>query len=161
MDNQNDLLSMSRQYEDPIFLITNIPNTSYACWYFERRFRIETFFSDQKSRGFQINKSHLSDPRRLSRLLIYLTDRIDKSIFRLGLDWLKYTLNRGLHFEVHYHFQPAHSAVNVRSAILNMTRFFGSSPKKVLNYRPMWEISGRNRANFKIPSRNNRHIENC
>ena len=25
----------------------------------------------------------------------------------------------------------------------------------------MWEISGRNRANFKIPSRNNRHIENC
>ena len=47
------------------------------------------------------------------------------------------------------------------AAILNMTRFFGSSPKKVLNYRPMWEISGRNRANFKIPSRNNRHIENC
>ena len=48
-----------------------------------------------------------------------------------------------------------------RTAILNMTRLLSSSPKKVLNYRPMWEISGRNRANFKIPSRNNRHIENC
>jgi len=37
---------------------------------YQKRFRIETFFSDQKSRGFHIHKSHISDPRRLSRLLI-------------------------------------------------------------------------------------------
>jgi hypothetical protein len=30
----------------------------------------EIFFSDQKSRGFHIPKSHISDPQRLSRLLI-------------------------------------------------------------------------------------------
>ena len=90
-------------------------NASRAAWFYRRRFRIETFFSDQKSRGFHIHKSHLSDPARLSRLLVaacltYVwliglglftltsgkhrlidrTDRVDKSIFRLGLDWLKY-----------------------------------------------------------------------
>ena len=31
---------------------------------------IETFFSDQKSRGFNIHKNHISDPIRLSRLKI-------------------------------------------------------------------------------------------
>jgi hypothetical protein len=71
---------------------------------------IETVFSDQKSRGFHIHKSHLSDPARLCRWLIascladlwivYLgvcamrqdgmkrlhrQDRCDLSLFRLGL----------------------------------------------------------------------------
>ena len=71
---------------------------------------IETFFSDQKSRGFHLHKSHLRDPKRLARLLIaaclaylwlvYLgvcalrddwlkrlhrQDRCDLSLFRLGL----------------------------------------------------------------------------
>ena len=29
-----------------------------------------SYFSDQKSRGFHLHKSHISDPQRLSRLLI-------------------------------------------------------------------------------------------
>ncbi len=120
-----------KEYEDPIYLVTNLPNGSYACWYYRKRFRIETFFSDQKSRGFYIHKSHLSSPERISRLLIaaclaYIwvislglltlstdkhklidrTDRIDKSIFRLGLDWLKYVLKKGEPFEVFFLFQP-------------------------------------------------------
>jgi hypothetical protein len=126
-------------YEEPIYLITNLPNGSLACWFYKRRFRIETFFSDQKSRGFHIHKSHLSDPIRISRLLIaaclaYIwmicfglfviaqgktglidrTDRIDKSLFRLGLDWLKHVLKRGLPFDVHFLFQPAQLGGNVR-----------------------------------------------
>ena len=77
---------------------------------YKKRAHIETFFSDQKSRGFNIDKSHLSDPKRVSRLLIasclaylwlvYLgvcatqedwmqllhrRDRCDLSLFRLGL----------------------------------------------------------------------------
>jgi hypothetical protein len=28
-----------------------------ACRYYQKRFRIETFFSDQQSRGFHIHKS--------------------------------------------------------------------------------------------------------
>ena len=82
------------------------------------RAHIETFFSDQKSRGFHLHKSHLSDPRRLARLLIvsclaylwlvYLgvcalrddwlkrlhrRDRCDLSLFRLGLRLLARCLN--------------------------------------------------------------------
>ncbi|MBK8418299.1 hypothetical protein [Candidatus Villigracilis saccharophilus] len=73
------------------------------------------------------HKSHLADPTRLSRLLIaaclaYIwmitqgffviakgklslidrTDRRDKSLFRLGLDWLKYALNIPLIFSPHF-----------------------------------------------------------
>jgi hypothetical protein len=126
-------------YEEPIYLITNLPNGSRACWFYKRRFHLETFFSDQKSRGFHIHKSHLSDPMRISRLLIaaclaYIwmiclglfviaqdktglidrTDRVDKSLFRLGLDWLKHVLKRGLPLDVHFFFKPAQFSVNVR-----------------------------------------------
>ena len=41
-----------------------------ACHYDQKRFRIETFFADQKSRGLHIHKAHIADPQRLSRLLI-------------------------------------------------------------------------------------------
>ncbi|MHC4537282.1 MAG: IS4 family transposase [Planctomycetota bacterium] len=127
------------RYEEPIYLVTNLPNAYQACRYYRRRYRIETFFSDQKSRGFHIHKSHLSNPIRLSRLLIaaclaYIwmicqglwviatkntslidrTDRIDKSIFRLGLDWLKYALKRNIDFEPTFWFQPLELVVNVR-----------------------------------------------
>ncbi len=59
-----------QEYDAPLFLITNVPTASRAAWFYRRRFRIETFFSDQKSRGFHMHKSHLSDPARLSRLLL-------------------------------------------------------------------------------------------
>ena len=127
------------EYAEPVFLVNNLPNASYAAWYYRRRFRIETFFSDQKSRGFQIHKSHLADPARLSRLLLaaclaYLwmvglglltlaqghqklidrTDRVDKSIFRLGLDWLKYALKKNLPIQVFFRLEPDLVDVNVR-----------------------------------------------
>jgi len=57
-------------YKEPIFLLTNIELPQEACFYYKKRFKIETFFSDQKSRGFNIHKSHLSDPDRIYRLLI-------------------------------------------------------------------------------------------
>jgi len=92
-----------------------------ACYWYEKRFRIETLFSDQKSRGFNLHKSHISEPARLARLMIaaclayiwiiYLgvvakrdgwvaiihrTDRCDLSLFKLGLDLLEHFLNEGL-----------------------------------------------------------------
>jgi len=119
-------------YKDPIYLVTNLRKGSQACWFYKRRFLIETFFSDQKSRGFHINKSHLADPIRISRLLIaaclsYVwmmcfglfvvaqektglidrTDRVDKSLFRLGLDWFIHVLKQGLPLDVYLIFQPA------------------------------------------------------
>ena len=89
---------------------------------------IETFFSDQKSRGFHIHKSHMSDPQRLSRLLIaaclayiwivYLGSlcekdgwrehihrkkRCDLSLFQLGLRFLEHFLNEELPIPVQFH----------------------------------------------------------
>ncbi len=97
-------------YDVPIYLVTNMPDLDAALATYRKRAHIETFFSDQKSRGFHIHKSHLSDPARLSRLLIasclaylwivYLgvcavrddwlkqlhrQDRCDLSLFRLGV----------------------------------------------------------------------------
>jgi len=118
-------------YQDPIFLISSLPNASLAARFYKRRFSIETFFSDQKGRGFHIHQSHLAHPVRVSRLLIaaclaYIwmiglglftlstgnhtlidrTDRVDKSIFRLGLDWLTYCLKDELPFPVFFRFKP-------------------------------------------------------
>jgi hypothetical protein len=118
-----------KAYRDSIFLISNCASIELACHYYRRRFRLETLFSDKKSRGFHIEKSHLSDPARLSRLffatslayiwLIHLgmmvfqdegkrslidrTHRTDKSLFRLGLDWVKYSLTNGLDVLVAFH----------------------------------------------------------
>jgi hypothetical protein len=124
-----------KSYKDPIFLISNCDSFTLACCYYRRRFRLETLFSDQKSRGFHIDKSHLSDPTRLSRLLLasslaYIwlihlgmlvfqddslhalidrTHRTDKSLFRLGLDWVRYSMTHGLDIVVAFHLfgQPA------------------------------------------------------
>jgi hypothetical protein len=60
----------AKGYQEPLYLVSNMDAAEEACRYDQKRFRIETFFSDQKSRGFHIHKSHISDPQRLSRLLI-------------------------------------------------------------------------------------------
>lgn len=114
-------------YQEPIYLITNLELAEEACYWYRRRMRIETFFSDQKSRGFHLHKSHLADPQRLARLLIaaclayiwmiYLgtlcrqqgwhkvihrTDRCDLSLFQLGLDLLDYFENEGKRIPVDF-----------------------------------------------------------
>jgi hypothetical protein len=107
--------------QEPIYLVSNMTLAEEACYWYGKRFRIETFFSDQKSRGFHLQKSHIADPERMSRLLIaaclayiwviYLgiiakrdqwvaiihrTDRCDLSLFQLGLDLLEHFLNDSL-----------------------------------------------------------------
>jgi hypothetical protein len=57
-------------YQDPLYLVTNLELAEEACYWYRRRYRIETFFSDQKSRGFNLHKSHISEPERLARLMI-------------------------------------------------------------------------------------------
>jgi hypothetical protein len=110
-----------KRYESPLFLVSNMACAHEICYWYRRRMRIETFFSDQKSRGFHLDKSHVSDPARLSRILmaacltyiwmiflgthvhqrglvsvIHRSDRCDLSLFQLGLDWLEHCLNERL-----------------------------------------------------------------
>ncbi len=46
--------------------------------------------------------------------LIDRTERIDKSLFRLGLDWIKHALKRRLDFQPLFQFQPLESLAHVR-----------------------------------------------
>jgi hypothetical protein len=110
-----------RNCDEPIYLVSNFTLPEEVCLWYRKRFRIETFFSDQKSRGFHLHKSHLNQPKRLSRLMmasclayiwiIYLgacvihtpwqkcihrADRCDLSLFQLGLRYLERLLRDGL-----------------------------------------------------------------
>ncbi len=118
----------AKGYTDPLYLVSNMDSAEEACRFYAKRFRIETFFSDQKSRGFNLHKSHISNPKRLSRLLIaaclayiwivYLGSlskeqgwvciihrrhRCDLSLFQLGLRLLTHFLNEGLRIPVAFH----------------------------------------------------------
>jgi hypothetical protein len=110
-----------RNCDEPIYLVSNFALPKEVCFWYRKRFRIETFFSDQKSRGFHLHKSRLDQPKRLSRLMmatclaylwiIYLgacvihtpwqkcihrADRCDLSLFQLGLRYLERLLRDGL-----------------------------------------------------------------
>jgi hypothetical protein len=110
-----------RGCKEPIYLVTNFASADEACYWYQKRFRIETFFSDQKGRGFHLHKSHLSDPARVARLMlaaclaylwivflgalametglnreIHRTERCDLSLFQLGLRVLDYLMNNDL-----------------------------------------------------------------
>jgi hypothetical protein len=105
-------------YKEPIYLVSNMTSVARACEYYQKRMRIETFFSDQKSRGFHLDRSHLSDPARVTRLMfaaslaylwvitlgvvaqedewqsmIHRGHRCDLGLFQLGLRLLSYLLN--------------------------------------------------------------------
>ena len=119
----------AKVYKKPIFLVTNLELAQEACFWYKKRFRIETFFSDQKSRGFHLHKSHLDEPERLATLMIaaclayiwmvYLgafashtgwdkiihrTDRCDLSLFQLGLALLEHFLNESIPIPVAFQF---------------------------------------------------------
>lgn len=108
----------AKAHKEPLYLITNFELLEEACRFYKKRFRIETFFSDQKSRGFHLHNSHLSHPERLSRLLmaaclayiwivylgalaqrdgwqalIHRPDRCDWSLFQLGLSLITFLVN--------------------------------------------------------------------
>lgn len=123
-----------KNYQEPIYLVSNMDLLEEVCHWYQRRFKIETFFSDQKSRGFNLHKSHLSDPYRLTKLMlaaclaylwiVYLgvwsiqqklhlvvhrTDRCDLSLFQLGLRVLEYLLDFDNPIPVSFtHFSHAH-----------------------------------------------------
>jgi len=117
----------AKGYQEPLYLVSNMEAAEEACRYYQKRFRIETFFSDQKSRGFHIHQSHISDPQRLSRLfiaaclayiwvvylgalcekdgwreIIHRRKRCDLSLFQLGLRLLEYLCNEDLSIPVQF-----------------------------------------------------------
>jgi Transposase DDE domain len=122
------LCCWAKGYQAPLALVSNLATAEEACRWYQKRFRIETFFADQKSRGFPIHKSHIADPQRLARLLIaaclayiwvvywgalcekegwreiiHRRKRCDWSLFQLGLRILEHFLNEELPIPVQFH----------------------------------------------------------
>jgi hypothetical protein len=122
------LCCWAQGYKEPLYLVSNLDSAEEACRLYAKRFRIETFFSDQKSRGFHLHKSHIADQQRLSRLLvaaclayiwiIYLGSvceqdgwvtiihrgaRCDLSLFQMGLRLLDHLLNEDFVIPVAFH----------------------------------------------------------
>jgi hypothetical protein len=127
-------------YQEPIYLVTNLLDLNAAVRLYKERVSIETFFSDLKSRGFHIQKSHMGKPERLCRLLIacclayiwmiYLgvcalqdswmrilhrRDRCDLSLFSLGSRLLAYALNEHLPIPEGFLVPPILPGVLIRS----------------------------------------------
>jgi hypothetical protein len=103
-----------------IYQITSLRDADTAVEWYCLRFRIESMVADHKSRGFQIDKSHLAALDRLGRLLIatslaYLwvhavaifahdygwmglfhrNDRFDLSLFQIGVRAIQYAVREG------------------------------------------------------------------
>src|SRR5215475_6686180 len=122
------LCCWAKGYHEPLYMVSNLATAEEACRLYQKRFRIETFFSDQKSRGCHIHQSHISDPQRLSRLfiaaclayiwIVYLgslgetegwrkvihrRNRCDLSLFQLGLRVLEHFLNEEMPIPVQFH----------------------------------------------------------
>ena len=112
------LCCWAKGYHEPLHLLTNLASADAACRLYAKRFRIETFFADQKSRASNSTSRMWPNPYASPRLLmaacvayiwiIYLgalcaqdgwgsvihrSDRCDLSLFQLGLRLLEHLLN--------------------------------------------------------------------
>lgn len=122
----------------PIYLISSLTDADAAVAHYRMRFRIERLFANHKSRGFHIQKSHLSDPERLARLLIatslayvwvhtlavfaqeqnwvrqfHRSDRCDLSQFQIGIRALCYAHREGKRVPVSFRF-PANRCATLQ-----------------------------------------------
>jgi hypothetical protein len=58
------------RYDRPLYLLTSLEYGPQAETYYRKRYHIETFFGDIKSRGFHIHKTRIEEPQTLFNLLI-------------------------------------------------------------------------------------------
>jgi hypothetical protein len=104
-----------------IFLVSNCRSSFEAIQNYKKRQKIETLFSDLKTNGFHLQKSHISDLSRLGNLIIaacigyiwvvllgqhaiykginkifHRTDRCDLSLLQVGFRYIEYLLNNNL-----------------------------------------------------------------
>lgn len=103
-----------RGEDEPWFLVTDRPAGLWTIRLYKKRMWVEELFGDLKGHGFDLEATHLQDFGRLSRLALaamivyvwlialgsrvikrglrYLVDRRDrrdKSLFRIGWDWIE------------------------------------------------------------------------
>lgn len=100
-------------FDEPLCLVSNLPADDDPQLIYDVRFWVETLFGNHKSRGFQLARTHMTDPTHIDRLVLALaiataivlglgthlivshrthlvdrSDRRDLSLFQLGWRWL-------------------------------------------------------------------------
>ena len=123
----NLLVWHSKKYKEALYLLSNMDFAQQISGYYKKRFTIETLFSDQKTKGFQLHRSKISDPLRLAKLLIaaclayiflllialqgqrsnlvrqvHRKDRCDLSLFTLGKRLLEYFIDQRIWYDLSY-----------------------------------------------------------
>lgn len=66
----NVLIWHGKGHKKPLYLVTNLDFTPEIKRFYKKRFKIEPFFRDLKSKGFHIQRCGLRAPERLAKLLI-------------------------------------------------------------------------------------------
>lgn len=119
------------QEQDSMYLISSFALLGETCYWYDRRFWTEPLFRDDKSMGFNLQDSRLSDPQRMMRLLLIIalaylwllclgclavlsssirfidrTDRRDCSLFQYGVRWLRRLLRLDLYIPVRFTPSP-------------------------------------------------------
>ena len=61
-----------RLKNDLVVVVTNIPAPKNALQLYRKRWGIECLFADAKSKGFNLEDTHMTDPLKLTTLLILL-----------------------------------------------------------------------------------------
>jgi len=113
---------------EPWLLATNLPTPQATLRAYSRRMWIEEMFGDMKDHGFDLESTRLRHFLRLSRLtlavaLLYVwlistavrvikqgqrhfvdrKDRVDLSIFQIGLRWIERCLKNTVHFSISFY----------------------------------------------------------
>ncbi len=111
--NQSVFVAACRKADGDNVIVVSSERSGQILLEYSQRWQIETLFGCLKTRGFRLEDTHLTDGRRISRLLSLLTlatvwgllageltacqtppkikkhGRLEKSIFRLGLETLR------------------------------------------------------------------------
>ncbi len=68
----NVTITWGAQYDEPLVVIATRAGAEQAVATYEKRFGIEPMFKDQKSNGFDIEGTKVTDPKRIETLLIIM-----------------------------------------------------------------------------------------
>jgi hypothetical protein len=123
----NLLVWHNKKYKEALYLLTNLDFPAEISRYYKKRFIIEAFFSDQKTKGFQLHRSRLDNPERIIHLLIaaclayiflllvglqainnqlmaqiHRKDRCDWSLFTIGKRALQHLIDQRLWYNLSY-----------------------------------------------------------
>ena len=123
----NLLVWHNKKYKEALYLLTNLDYPPQISGYYKKRFSIETFFSDQKTKGFQLHRSRIEDPERLAQLLmaaclayifllligleaikqqllplIHRKRRCDWSLFTIGKRAFQYLIDKRIAYDLCY-----------------------------------------------------------